>query len=220
MRKLKILVLLIAIISLHSCKKNTDSSSDSIIDDVATSDEYSDGTYCAEVTYFNSGSGTRSTYTLNVEVESREITLIHWPNGGWLDESHFSPQKIDKNGKCSFTSDKGYQYKIQISGPECSHTDESKMTKDLEDDRIAVTCPNCGGGKETYENYCNSCVQFAKNACPKCGVQKSSYDDLCDYCYKSSHRCLRCGEIKEILSPVEKFCPDCMISHEKFKASY
>jgi hypothetical protein len=96
------------------------------------SKKYPDGTYCADVTYFNPNTSTLRTYTLNVEVEDNALTMINWPNGGWLDDSHFSPAKLDHDGSCKFTSDKSYEYKIKITGPPCSNIsiieDERELT--------------------------------------------------------------------------------------------
>jgi hypothetical protein len=39
--------------------------------------------------------------------------VIHFPNGGWLDDSHFDPPDISE-GSASFTSDRGYEYDVQI----------------------------------------------------------------------------------------------------------
>jgi hypothetical protein len=72
--------------------------------------EFEDGEYCAEVIYFNENTGTRSSYRLTVEVEDLEVIVIQWPNGGWLDHSHFCCAELDEDGYTSFTSDKGYQY--------------------------------------------------------------------------------------------------------------
>ncbi|WP_202915937.1 hypothetical protein [Pontibacter pamirensis] len=83
--------------------------------ELVTEDEYSDGTYCAEVDYYNPNTGTSSTYTLEVEIEGNELTTIHWPSGGWLDDSHFSSTDIS-NGYASFTSDRGYHYTVTITG--------------------------------------------------------------------------------------------------------
>ena len=103
---------------LVSCNsKSNNSSENSKSEDV---NKYKDGMHCADVKYYNPNTGTNRTYTLNVEVEDRELTKIYWTNGGWLDDSHFRPPEIDDEGSCSFTSDKGYQYTIQITGPECS----------------------------------------------------------------------------------------------------
>ncbi|MFN8144914.1 MAG: hypothetical protein U0073_10865 [Bacteroidia bacterium] len=77
--------------------------------------EIEDGDHQADVQYFNPNTGTRSTYTLTVEVENGEIVKIYWPNGGWLDESHFTATELDEDGSASFTSDKGYEYTVTIT---------------------------------------------------------------------------------------------------------
>lgn len=84
---------------------------------------YQNGTYCADVTYYNPNNGTEHTYTLNVDVESNKLIRILWNNGGWSDNSHFAPQILDNEGKCSFFSDKGYRYEIKIKGSRCGTTD-------------------------------------------------------------------------------------------------
>ena len=71
------------------------------------------GKHCAKVEYYNPRTGTRSTYTLPVEVQNNKLVKIYWNNGGWLDDSHFTPPRI-KKGKASFTTDKGYKYKVTI----------------------------------------------------------------------------------------------------------
>jgi len=76
--------------------------------------KYPDGTYCAEVTYYNPNTGKESHYLLAVEVENNEIIKIEFPNGGWMDTDHFNNAELDDNGSTSFTSDKGYDYEIQI----------------------------------------------------------------------------------------------------------
>ncbi len=84
--------------------------------DEETEDPYPDGTYCADVEYYNPNSGTNSDYTLKVEVENNEVIQINWPNEGWMDNDHFSGAELDEDGYTSFTSDKGYDYEIQITG--------------------------------------------------------------------------------------------------------
>jgi hypothetical protein len=125
------------------------------------SDEYGyeDGTYCADVTYYNPNTGTKSTYTLEVDVENNELVKIYWSNGGWLDEEDFSVQELDEDGYCSFTNDRGYEYDVQITGEDCGYTDRSKFESDLEDDIKSIECPKCGSKKSKYDEYCNSCVR-------------------------------------------------------------
>ena len=44
------------------------------------------------------------------------MTVIHWPNGGWLGrKSTFEPIDI-ASGEAYFTSDKGVEYAVRITG--------------------------------------------------------------------------------------------------------
>lgn len=116
-------------------------------------DGYEDGKYCADVTYYNPNTGTNRTYSLNVEIENRELTKIYWPNGGWLDDSHFRPQEIDKTGTCSFTSDKGYQYDIKITGEECSFTDAGTVLEENDEPKeFTLTLEQCASSIKMSEN--------------------------------------------------------------------
>lgn len=110
-----ILIPFLFVCSFLYCCNNKSNRSSGTSDDT----KYEDGTYCADVTYYNPNTGTRRTYNLNVEADNGELTKIYWTNGGWLDNSHFKPPEISDEGYSSFTSDKGYQYSIQITGPEC-----------------------------------------------------------------------------------------------------
>ncbi|VDH05182.1 hypothetical protein [Bergeyella zoohelcum] len=70
-----------------------------------------DGTYLAEVEYYTPNTGTSSTYTL--DVEDNELVKMYWDNGGWLDDTHFTPVDIS-DGEAFFTSDKGYEYTVRL----------------------------------------------------------------------------------------------------------
>ena len=118
MKLIKLILLLLPVLFIYSC--NTD--------------KYPDGTYCAEINYYNPNTGTSSNYNLNIEIEERELIKILWPNGGWLDEDHFSDVIINNGGYAKFTSDKGYEYTIYITGPECSYTDADKMEYEIKND--------------------------------------------------------------------------------------
>jgi hypothetical protein len=114
---------------LQACG-GSDSSSESEIQTEVTPtlekvDKYPDNTYCAEVNYYNPNTGTSTKNDFNVDVENNELVKIQFPNGGWLDDSYFKPEELDENGYCSFTSDKGYKYEVQITGPECDFTASS-----------------------------------------------------------------------------------------------
>lgn len=147
--------------------------------------KYEDGEYCADVQYFNPNTGTTSNYTLNVEVEDNELIVIHWANGGWLDNNHFYPEELDEDGWCSFESDKGYQYEVQITGSPCSFTDAESAELDHKREVAYTTCPKCGEEKNKYDNNCYSCQDEIEHTCPNCGQYDSfifSQGDLCSDC--------------------------------------
>lgn len=189
MKKLKLILVLIAVITFTACKNQSDSSDDteevSTYSDEEVSESYPDGTYCAEIEYYNPDTGTQSTYTLNVEVESNELVVIQWPNGGWLDSSHFSPEELDSSGSCSFTTYDGNQYDIQIIGSECSYTDNARVISDAEETK----CSNCGGKKYSYDQICDDCERKQKD--------------------KAEHTCKRCGEYDTFMWSSDELCSDC-----------
>lgn len=136
--KIKQLLFLIFLIILFSeCKKSTNYGQQNLLENYYE-DGYIDGTYCAEIYYYYSETGTSSTYTLLVEIENNELVEIHWPNGGWLDNSHFTPPDIS-TGEASFTSDRGVDYNVKIIGNEgnCSTSiyaeDENDLIQQKED---------------------------------------------------------------------------------------
>lgn len=152
-----------------------------------------DGTYCADVTYHNPNTGTEKTYQLNVEIESQELLKIKWPNDGWLDDDHFSPVVFDKGGYTSFTSDKGYEYSIQITGPECNYSDADQMDSDVRNDQQKITCPKCGGEKDKYDEFCSSCKNKIEN-------EKED---------KEQHTCKKCGNYDSFMFSTDNQCSDC-----------
>lgn len=72
-----------------------------------------EGEFCANVKYFNPNTGTESDYTLLVEVEEDLLKEIKWPDGGWLDDTHFDPIDIS-TGIATFTTFDGKQYVITL----------------------------------------------------------------------------------------------------------
>jgi len=182
-----------------------DNSSDFVIEDMEISTDedvqryldatgdYPDGTYCGEVEYYNSSTGTRRSYDLDVEVENGDLVQIDWPNGGWLDSTHFYLESIS-SGEVSFRSDKGYNYTVTLGsfGGGCSggYRLRNAVNSDIEEQeqkKQDETCPNCGGYKYSFDEICSSCerkIQDEKDhTCPQCGGRKfSSFDDVCDDC--------------------------------------
>ena len=111
------LIILIIIVTSCGSPEDYEDYEEEYIEEITN--EYEEGEYCAEVKYYNPNTGTRSTYNLNIEVENAELTLIHWPSDGWLDEDHFDSEFIGE-GSCSIISDRGYHYDIEILGDPCS----------------------------------------------------------------------------------------------------
>ncbi|MBS0647580.1 MAG: hypothetical protein JSR97_13470 [Verrucomicrobia bacterium] len=133
---------------IAGCSSSTNDSSS----EKTSEDDYENGKYCAEVTYYNPNTGTKKTYTLNVEVENRELTRIYWPNGGWLDDSHFNPPNIANDGTCSFSSDKGYDYQVSITGRECSFTSQNVVTEGEDEPRkFTLTIEQCASTMKMTE---------------------------------------------------------------------
>lgn len=74
---------------------------------------YKNGTYCAEIDYYYSETGSHTTYTFEVDIEENRLTYIHWPDGEWYDSSNFSSPDIS-DGEANFTSEMGAEYNIKI----------------------------------------------------------------------------------------------------------
>lgn len=164
-------IIFVVVINIaRSCERNA-------IDSLLNTSRIEDGIHCAKVEYYNPNTGTFSVYTLEVEVENEEIVKIYWPNGGWLDDSHFTPVEIS-DGNASFTSDVGYEYEVTLlDGEDCSFGKHSLYNYDSEaEDEI---CPGCGGEKDSWEKLCEDCQD---KICPMCGGSKFPYDDYCDDC--------------------------------------
>jgi hypothetical protein len=124
--------------------------------------KYPDGTYCANVDYYNPSTGTRRTYTLNVEVESNEVTTILFGNGGYLDNSHITPESLSNSGSCSITDDKNRTFDISINGSACASIDNINDGESVaEETRItlgqcAATIPMTEEELSEYETQFNA----------------------------------------------------------------
>ncbi len=79
------------------------------------------GKYCAQVSYYNPNTETENTYTLTVKVVDKKITEIHFPKGGWLDETHFEAAEIDEKGTALVVDDRDYEYSVSdLKRGECN----------------------------------------------------------------------------------------------------
>lgn len=73
-----------------------------------------DGNHSASIDYYNPETGHQATYDLDVDVVDCEVTEINFNNGGWLDDSHFTPAELDSDGSCEIEDDRGRQYTVHI----------------------------------------------------------------------------------------------------------
>jgi hypothetical protein len=80
---------------------------------------YDDGTYCADVTYYNPSTGTNGSYKLKVDVEDNQVIRINFKQGGWLDDSHISPEELDADGNCTVRDEANRKYEIQLINEDC-----------------------------------------------------------------------------------------------------
>jgi len=102
--------------SAYSSSSSSGSISPTSYSSSSSSDgEYEDGTYCADVEYYNPNTGTQSSYELEVEVEGGEVTQINFPSG-YLDQSNFSSGGELDGADTEIESDKGYTYTVHLTG--------------------------------------------------------------------------------------------------------
>ena len=114
MKKLFFLSTLLFIFSLSSCDNSTSSDERYNYEKAEHDYEINDGTYSANVNYYNSETGHSATYTLDVEVENNQVTIIYFPNSGYLDDDHITPDELDESGFVSIEGDDGKTYDVQI----------------------------------------------------------------------------------------------------------
>jgi hypothetical protein len=214
MRIIKGFINLCIIILLLACKsENTEVNDESvIIPEKSYNETYrpyqtykSDGIYCAYVKYYNPSTGTKSIYTLNVEVENNQLIIIYFPNGGWLDSSHFQPKDIS-DGNCTFKSDKGYWFTVKLQKFGRCHNLNDYNNSNGNYNEVEQFCSRCGGNKNIYDEFCNECEN--ENVCPRCEGNKNIHDELCHDCKKETElSCNKCGKIK--FTNYSKYCDDC-----------
>jgi len=96
--------------------ENPNKSYEPIIDkEVEENRRIKDGTYIADVEYFNTTTGANVTYVTNVMVKDGYLEVIKWPNGVWLASGYFKPQRIRQDGTCIVTNiEAGYENRVRI----------------------------------------------------------------------------------------------------------
>lgn len=172
------LLVILLLITFYQCTTSPDTHYEEEVEEITVYN----GKYCSEITYYNPKTGTKSTYDLEVEVSDNELIRILWPNGGWLDQDHFDPVELDEEGYCSFTSDKDYEYTIQIVDRNCSSRSGINLINQIEEDEKFLTCSRCSSEKSQFDDYCDDCI---KKRCPQCyrfdNLKYNKYD-LCSNC--------------------------------------
>lgn len=185
MRKILFLFLILNTLGCKDKSQNYENSS-TYANFEQIQDGYADGTYCAEVGYFYSKTGTRSRYTLEVEIENNELIIIHWPNGGWLDDSYFYPPDIT-DGYAEVESERGVQYTIEIIGEEgdCYLSNNAINESTFVENEEEKICSLCGELKLAYDDYCDRCTDEMENTCSNCGsYEYGVYGELCSSCHE------------------------------------
>ena len=76
--------------------------------------KYPDGTYSADVDYYNPETGHSASYSLTVEVQDCQVVQINFPNGGWVDSDHISAADLDDSGRATIDGEDGKTFDVQI----------------------------------------------------------------------------------------------------------
>lgn len=175
MRYRRYIIYLILLFSLSSC---TGRSSSSSYDSTKNKYTYVDGDYYAGVKYYNPKTGTHSTYTLKVNIKEDKLVTLYFTNGGWLDDSHFTPPDIS-SGTAKFKTDRNYRYEVTMLE---RVEDESYQGQD--DNK----CPKCGYHKYSWDELCDDCQKEENDEiCPNCGNDKYSWDESCEDCQEDEY---------------------------------
>ncbi|MBU0490053.1 MAG: hypothetical protein KKA07_03115 [Bacteroidetes bacterium] len=69
---------------------------------------------CLIVIYYNSKTGYSATYNLEVEVENNQVTIIYFPNDGYLDDDHIQPATLNDDGFATVDGEDGKTYDVQL----------------------------------------------------------------------------------------------------------
>lgn len=75
---------------------------------------FDDGSHAANVDYYNSSTGYRASYDLEVEIADCAVIVIYFSNGGRLDNSHIDPADLDEDGNAIVEDDRGRVYEIHV----------------------------------------------------------------------------------------------------------
>jgi hypothetical protein len=152
------LAILFFVFLFTSCNGSSSENSDEEYPIEGQTDEgFEDGTYCADVTYYNPNTGTSNDYTLEVEVQQNEVVQINFGNGGYLDNEHMTPEVLDENGECTISSDRDYEYSIKLKDKDCGYTDD--VNPETDEDLPRYTLIQCFDILNLNEQERRNCLQ-------------------------------------------------------------
>lgn len=121
-------LLLITVLHITGCKDSppntTEVQPDSVVgqqntvtekhEEEGKSCKFENGIHSATVGYYNPKTKYSTTYELEVHVSGCKVVRIDFPKGGWLDEDHIQPTKIDVNNDVTLEDDKGKIWKVHL----------------------------------------------------------------------------------------------------------
>ena len=140
MKMKNLLLILLWSVALVSCGGSNDSEHKYAIEGQSEKG-FEDGTYCADVTYYNPNTQTKSDYILKVEVVENKVVKINFGNGGWLDSDYITPKTLDADGRCTLTTDRDYEYSVKITGKNCNVS--SSFVPDVEYEHTNYSFQEC-----------------------------------------------------------------------------
>jgi hypothetical protein len=98
----------------HSDKSSPNSEVDYSHEEPEVFEGFENGAYTATVDYYNSKTGYRATYTLDVDIEDNEVTVIYFPKGGYIDDDNIWSEELDEDGYAEVEGEGGKFYEVQI----------------------------------------------------------------------------------------------------------
>lgn len=85
------------------------------IEDEAETRKIKDGSYTADIEYYNSTTGVNTLFVTKVHVSNGYLRDIKWPGGIWIHSEYFQPEKIKRDGTCTIQNiEEGYETKVTI----------------------------------------------------------------------------------------------------------
>ena len=152
----KILLVISGILIVTGCKEGkSNTQHNSINESVYRNSDQNEsdiwnGSYCAEIEYYNPNTDNYSNYTLIIDVNENDLEQINFPNGGYLDD--FYSVEFDDDGYTKFTSDKGYDYEVQIVGDSANCFENVPMA--VQCIGITENSEQCENLTDTASGYC------------------------------------------------------------------